>query len=70
MCRTQFVVVQYVPDKLWNQKMKTDPEVLDVESHLARGRVVNPTIGSRGEQPKLLRDAVLLPKPIDVRPRK
>ena len=68
--RTKSVVVQHVPDKLRNRKAKTGPEVLDVESHLARGRIVNPTIGSRDEQPKLLRDAVLLPEPIDVWPRK
>ena len=70
MCRAQPVIVKDISDKLRDRKAKAGPEVLNVEGHLALGRAVDPTVGTRGEQPKLLRDAILLPEPFDVRPRK
>ena len=64
------VIIQDIPDELRNRKAKTSPKVLNIKSHLAWRWVVNPTLGPKGEQPKLLQDTVLFPEPIDIRSQK
>ena len=70
MRRTKLVIIQNIPDELWNREAKTCLKVLDIEGHLARRWVVNLTLGPRGEELELLRDTVLLLEPFDVCRRK